>query len=180
MGRGRSDGIDPSQPQLVVRRSLNRGRERADRARSGFSLLEVLVAIAITSFIAGSLGNLLSTTLYQAVKARLDQRVRALIDQQVDYYTLVPYSLLLSGAVSSTTSTTPLSVTTDPIHDPTGKNPLTNFPCTVTATVSGPSGGVFQIVLSFQWQAPSPIFADFLKQKNVTCKYDVPPIVRVP
>jgi prepilin-type N-terminal cleavage/methylation domain-containing protein len=71
-------------------RSLGRIGCRANPT-AGFSLLEMVVAIAVMAIMATAMGGLLSATMYQSMKSRVDQQVRMLINREVDLFMFMPY-----------------------------------------------------------------------------------------
>ena len=58
---------------------------------AGFSFIEIVIAIAVMSIMATAMGSLLSATMYQSMKARVDQKVRMLINREVDLFMFMPY-----------------------------------------------------------------------------------------
>lgn len=58
---------------------------------AGFSLVEVVIAIAVMSIMAAAMGGLLSATMYQSIKSRIDQQVRMLVNREVDLFMFMPY-----------------------------------------------------------------------------------------
>jgi prepilin-type N-terminal cleavage/methylation domain-containing protein len=58
---------------------------------AGFSFIEIVIAIAVMSIMATAMGSLLSATMYQSMKSRVDQQVRMLINREVDLFMFMPY-----------------------------------------------------------------------------------------
>ena len=161
------------------------------RAR-GYSLLEIVISIALMAVMARALGNLVSVSTYQALKARVDQRVRLLLDREVNFYTLVPYAELVpapSPAVSPMKVLDPANTNfgfkTDP-SVPTGATAVyDSFEGTTTAPMylSNPVGGSGQysytitrrvtifsdhkeINLYLDWSAPSPQYGALMNSNQ--------------
>jgi prepilin-type N-terminal cleavage/methylation domain-containing protein len=128
---------------------------RTVRRRSGFTLVELIVAVAIMAAIATALGHLLSTLVYQGVKSRLDQKIKAIIAEQVDYCNYVRYSALVTA-----------SETRD-LYEPYAAPPYVpnrpgRYGVTITRTVTeqgaGTTSAVKTVLLIFNWQVPDPDF----------------------
>ena len=157
----------------------------SNRRARGYSLLEIVISIALMAVMARALGNLVSVSTYQALKARVDQRVRLLLDREVNFYTLVPYTELVPApSPAASPAASPMKVLdpantnfgfkTDPNTLPTGATAAyDSFEGTSTAPMylSNPVGGNGQY--SYTITRRVTLFADH-KEINLYLDWSAP------
>jgi prepilin-type N-terminal cleavage/methylation domain-containing protein len=174
----------PSRSRRAARPdAMGLGAVKRKRRSAGFTLIEVLVAIAIMAAMATVIGRVLGTTLYQSAKARTDQAIQMLLNRDVDFYTLVPYSELNTG--SSTEGVDTPAYLSNAIHI-NGSTSVTvgMYPYTINRSVTIQSPGQVNeekdVTLTFGWAAPNPDFASFMSSSTVPKEYSVKTIKRYP
>jgi prepilin-type N-terminal cleavage/methylation domain-containing protein len=177
------------------------------RITGGFTMVEMLVSIALMAVLATALGNMLCVTTYQALKARTDQKVKVLIDREVSFYTLVPYTELAVTAGKVMDPDNPyFSYTVAPGPAPTGATGVYNSFEGTTAVpmyLMNPVGGngmysytitravsVYpdhkEIDLWIDWDSPSPNYSKLVNPagqngaNTVHQTYSANPIYRFP
>ena len=92
---------------LSYRRSFTRVRRRGLRDRRGFGLVEVLIAVVITSVAIVGLAGMLLTSSRTATLASVRNARSAVATQQLNRLAAVPYATLESKAGCTTVSTQP-------------------------------------------------------------------------
>jgi prepilin-type N-terminal cleavage/methylation domain-containing protein len=179
------DVASPSRSRCAVcPDAIGLGAVKRRRRSVGFTLIEVLVAIAIMAAMATVIGRVLGTTLYQSAKARTDQAIRMLINRDVDFYTLVPYSELNTGSSTEGGVGTPAYLS-NPIHL-NGSTSVTvgMYPYSINRSVTIQNAGLASeekdVTLTFGWAAPNPDFASFMSSSTVPKQYSVKTIKRYP
>ena len=163
------------------------------RAAAGFSLVEIIVSVAVMAILATALGSLLSVTTYQSARALVDQRVNVLVNREVNFFRSVPYNELTSTSLARESGTGTMSwqqqSSPDPqaqvyvskegddgnsylstIQDQTGTTNLEmcryHYLITRTLTINNddPKNQYKTVDISLDWWGPNPKYQIYMTQ----------------